>query len=306
VKPIEEPVRWLDPRSEAPDRLRRVLAEGRDALGPTPEQMASLGASMAGATAAATGSGAGAGAAKAASIAATHAGQGLTKAAAVKLVAILAIGGAGGGIGWAVVHSSGPSPAPQELHASSGPGPVATTASVPPVAPPREDTTRAPAASGPAESIPVTNAPAPSAPAASEQAAREQATTTATTTGAPPRAEPTGALAGPAPAPTEAPPLEAPSPAAAPPVAESELALLDRARSRLPADPSDALRALDEHRARYPHGTFVQEREVLAIEALVQLGRRPEAEARAAAFAAQFPGSAHRRRIAVLLGGDGG
>jgi len=61
-------------------------------------------------------------------------------------------------------------------------------------------------------------------------------------------------------------------------------------------------RALDEHRARFPDGTFVQEREVLAIEALVRLGRGAEAKARADAFAHAFPTSAHRRRIAVLLG----
>jgi outer membrane protein assembly factor BamD (BamD/ComL family) len=68
------------------------------------------------------------------------------------------------------------------------------------------------------------------------------------------------------------------------------------------SNPAAALRALDEHRARFPRGTFVQEREVLAIEALVHLGRRQEAKARADAFARAFPASAHRRRIAVLLG----
>ena len=52
------------------------------------------------------------------------------------------------------------------------------------------------------------------------------------------------------------------------------------------------------------HGTFEQEREVLAIEALVRLGRGAEARARASAFTSAFPQSAHRRRIAVLLGGD--
>jgi hypothetical protein len=63
---------------------------------------------------------------------------------------------------------------------------------------------------------------------------------------------------------------------------------------------------LNEHRARFLHGAFEQEREVLAIEALVRLGRRAEAQGRAASFEAAFPHSAHRRRIAVLLGGDPG
>jgi hypothetical protein len=89
---------------------------------------------------------------------------------------------------------------------------------------------------------------------------------------------------------------------ATPPPGETEIALLDRARSEVAARPAEALRVLDEHRAGFPHGTLEQEREVLAIEALVRLGRRSEARARGDAFGRAFPTSAHRRRIAVLLG----
>ena len=85
-------------------------------------------------------------------------------------------------------------------------------------------------------------------------------------------------------------------------MSESELTLLDRARTQMATDAAAAMRALDAHLALYPSGRFAQEREVLAIEALVRLGRRPEAETRAAAFDRAFPTSAHRRRIAVLLG----
>ena len=42
--------------------------------------------------------------------------------------------------------------------------------------------------------------------------------------------------------------------------------------------------------------------EVIAIDALVRLGRRPEAETRAARFAKAYPGSSHKTRIDALLG----
>jgi hypothetical protein len=46
---------------------------------------------------------------------------------------------------------------------------------------------------------------------------------------------------------------------------------------------------------------FAQERDVLAIEALIAAGRRPEAEARAKQLELAYPGSAHLRRVRVLL-----
>ncbi len=72
------------------------------------------------------------------------------------------------------------------------------------------------------------------------------------------------------------------------------------------ADPGAALVTLDAARAAYPNGPLAQEREVLAIDALVRLGRRSDAVARARAFDKAFPSSAHRRRVAVLLGEDAG
>jgi hypothetical protein len=44
---------------------------------------------------------------------------------------------------------------------------------------------------------------------------------------------------------------------------------------------------------------LVQEREVLAIQALRQLGRSAEADQRAAAFAKAFPGSAFARKLGM-------
>ena len=72
------------------------------------------------------------------------------------------------------------------------------------------------------------------------------------------------------------------------------------ARSHAGARPAESLARCDEHARRFANGTLVQEREVLAIDALMRLGRRPEAEARASRFRASFPRSGHLRRIEAL------
>lgn len=81
----------------------------------------------------------------------------------------------------------------------------------------------------------------------------------------------------------------------------AEVALLAAAQAVLAARPVETLARCDEHAARFANGTLVQEREVLAIDALLRLGRRPEAEARASRFRAAFPRSGHLRRIEALL-----
>ena len=81
-----------------------------------------------------------------------------------------------------------------------------------------------------------------------------------------------------------------------------EPALLRQAQDALRSNPSEALAKTQEHARKYPRGLLVQEREVIAIEALVKMGRKPEAEARAARFEKSFPGSTHARRIDALLG----
>jgi len=81
----------------------------------------------------------------------------------------------------------------------------------------------------------------------------------------------------------------------------AEVALLAQAQASLASRPSETLARCDEHVRRFASGTLVQEREVLAIDALLRLGRRPEAEARASRFRASFPRSGHLRRIEALL-----
>jgi hypothetical protein len=79
--------------------------------------------------------------------------------------------------------------------------------------------------------------------------------------------------------------------------APSEARLLEQARKLLGTAPAAALSLTDQHAARFPHGVLVQEREVIAVEALRRLHRTAEADRRAAAFAQAFPGSAHRRMV---------
>jgi hypothetical protein len=81
----------------------------------------------------------------------------------------------------------------------------------------------------------------------------------------------------------------------------AELALIRRAHDALRASPARALEIAEEHRQRFAAGALVQEREVVAIEALVHLGRTEAARARAAAFHARWPRSAHGRRVDVLV-----
>jgi hypothetical protein len=81
----------------------------------------------------------------------------------------------------------------------------------------------------------------------------------------------------------------------------TEGALLLRARQELSSDPSGAFALTQEHARRFPSGTLVQEREVLAIEALARLGRSSEARRRLDAFRARFPQSPHVARLSALV-----
>ena len=81
-----------------------------------------------------------------------------------------------------------------------------------------------------------------------------------------------------------------------------EAPLLRSAQDALRTNPSETLAKTQEHARKYPRGLLVQEREVMAIEALLKLGRRDEAASRAERFSKSFPGSTHQRRIDALLG----
>lgn len=134
-----------------------------------------------------------------------------------------------------------------------------------------------------------------------------------------PRTETTMTAAAPPPAPEPAtispadlPSVPAPAPAAPPrpitkPAAASsssdadEIALLARAHDALHDAPARSLALCKEHEKRWVAGQFAQEREAVAIEALVYLGRRDEAGRRWAAFRERYPSSSHRVHLEGLL-----
>jgi hypothetical protein len=101
-----------------------------------------------------------------------------------------------------------------------------------------------------------------------------------------------------------APVVETPPPAPADAASRlREEALLVRNASRLlGTDPAAALRLTDERRQRFPGGALGQEAEVVAIDALLRLGRREAAVRRARAFEASHKDSLYARRIHALVG----
>ncbi len=73
----------------------------------------------------------------------------------------------------------------------------------------------------------------------------------------------------------------------------TEAALIKDARSALDAFPKQALALLAQHAALYPKGVLSEEREVLRIRALKNIGRVGDAEAEEQKFRKAHPGSVH-------------
>jgi outer membrane biosynthesis protein TonB len=106
----------------------------------------------------------------------------------------------------------------------------------------------------------------------------------------------------PAPAPVPVPvPVPAPAPAPVPAPIPAELELLEAAQAALTRDPKETLRLARLSAKHHPSGEFVPEREALAIQALVALGRRAEARERFERLRASHPGSAGLGRLQEIL-----
>jgi hypothetical protein len=91
--------------------------------------------------------------------------------------------------------------------------------------------------------------------------------------------------------------------ASAPPGDESdELARVARARRHLRTDPTEALRLLSDLDRTHPRGIMLEERGVLAIDALVREGRLDEARARARQFLRAYPRSPYTDQITRSTG----
>lgn len=82
----------------------------------------------------------------------------------------------------------------------------------------------------------------------------------------------------------------------------AERGLLDIARASLIAgEAADALAAAEQHRRLYPEGILSEEREALAVKALLALDRTAEARSRADALARRAPGSLVLRGVRAAL-----
>lgn len=77
--------------------------------------------------------------------------------------------------------------------------------------------------------------------------------------------------------------------------------MLARAQGLLGQDPATALSITEGHQRSFPAAMLVEEREVIAVDALVRLGRRDEARARVAQVRARFPRSAYLPRLEALV-----
>lgn len=100
---------------------------------------------------------------------------------------------------------------------------------------------------------------------------------------------------------TTAPGRAAPDAEVVPP---SEVDLLKRARAAVASNPARALTLARRHGAEFPNGAFAQERDFIAISALVRLGRTGEAKALASSFRARYRRSAYLPQLERLLGSE--
>ena len=82
----------------------------------------------------------------------------------------------------------------------------------------------------------------------------------------------------------------------------AELALIEEARTSLGSGhPADAIRALDEHRAKFAHGALAEEAAVLRIESLARMGDGATAASLARSFLAARPRSPYAARVRRVL-----
>lgn len=82
----------------------------------------------------------------------------------------------------------------------------------------------------------------------------------------------------------------------------SELELLRRAQVALQARPREAFQLTQEHRRLYPGGEFAQERDALAIQALMRAGETEKARELAKLFIGAHPSSPHAHRFREAMG----
>ena len=77
--------------------------------------------------------------------------------------------------------------------------------------------------------------------------------------------------------------------------------LLHKGETRVKEHPARALTLAEEHAQRFANGQLREEREVIALTALVRLGRLEEATPRWQAFRVTFARSAYLPRLSTLF-----
>jgi hypothetical protein len=82
----------------------------------------------------------------------------------------------------------------------------------------------------------------------------------------------------------------------------SEISLLRSAQVALAARPREAFQLTQQHRRLYPAGEFAQERDALAIQALMRSGESEQARDLAQAFIRAYPSSPHAHRFREAMG----
>jgi hypothetical protein len=123
-----------------------------------------------------------------------------------------------------------------------------------------------------------------------------------TSEGPAPVAQATEVPSAPAPLPTASPkPRRTHDPTAAAVDPNGEARLLTLARAELKENPVRALTLAEEHAQRFAKGQLRAEREVIALTALVRLGRLEEATPRWQAFRVTFARSAYLPRLSTLF-----
>ncbi len=88
------------------------------------------------------------------------------------------------------------------------------------------------------------------------------------------------------------------------PTREPEIALLKRAREALARNPGTALALAEQHRELYPKGRLGQEREVIAVTALMRMGLPTSAKDRAEQFKRSYPRSAYIGQLERIVGAN--
>jgi hypothetical protein len=269
----DDPKRWLDGGDDATTRERDLLESVRDPEPPDAAR-AAVWAALATRLPPPPSGGGGAGGAGAA-----KGGLGVLSKIIGGIVIATAL--AGGGVFAVRARSTTPRTTPTIALAP-------TTTEAPPTV-----------ASGdvpsPSPPPPSTATDAPLAPIAPKTSAAHRHTTPSSHGAAPsPSATSAPAHTSEAPETPSSKPTEAPRADAL----REESALVGRARDALRrGDTKTALTLVEEARTRFPQGILVQEREVVAIEALAKGGDADGASRRASAFLRAFPSSPHTAHV---------